>query len=125
MVSHGKAEGNGAMQSIQMLFRHGPLFDFVFVHDVAHVADEDNILIITMLENPVDLSFQIRIRDRILAARGGLAVPAEIRLRVRDNDKGECLFRHRRKRAGSCHSGRFFVGGGGAAEEHQKQHEGN
>lgn len=103
VISHSETKWHNASQLIDMPFCHGPLSEVIFIDDVSNMTDEDNVLLITIFNNPLHLSLKIQVCDRIAALRRGFAVPASVVLRVGDDHNREGPGRHRRQRLCADH----------------------
>ena len=105
------------MNPIHALASHRPLFWNVFVNDVANVADENDVLLLTILRNPIRDRLENGIANVFVASRIGLCVSSAIRLCIRnDGDR-------KRTRRGRSESRVVSQNGGRAAGKQDLQDE--
>lgn len=98
------------MNPIHALASHLPLFRHVFVNDVANVADEDDVLLLTILRNPIGDRLENGITNDFVAGRIGLCVSSAICLRIWNDGDRKRTCRGRRELCVVSQNGRRAAG---------------
>lgn len=98
VVPDRHAVGDDSVNPIHAQASHCPLFGYVLVNDVANVTDEDDVLLLTILGNPIRDRLENWIANVFVVGRGKLCASSAIRLRI--GEDGDCK-RTRRGRSKS------------------------
>jgi len=124
VIADGEGKGDEAAEAVELLFGDGPLSGGVFVHDIADVGDEDDVLAGLVGEDPIDLSAEIGVGDGVGAFGGALGVLAEVALSVRDHDQGEGIGWKGRQGLGAAQGRRGGISQSRRGREEEQQEEG-